>query len=103
LLWLALVSTSAAVLLATVIAGSVVGVRMHVPDMLGYVSSLTYNNRYLPLPENGGGVLDAMDRACILFDLPVSVIDVRGGNDVGHLAFTSHDNVRILKKGRKYT
>jgi hypothetical protein len=102
-LWLALLFTSAAVLLATGLVGAVIDARTHVPDMLGYVSSMTYNNRYLPLPNGGGGVLNAMERARILFDLPVSVSDIRGGDDVGRLAFTSHANVRMLENGRMYT
>jgi hypothetical protein len=100
--WMALLFLSSAVLLVTGLAGAAIGLRTHVPDMLGYVSSMTYNNRYLPLP-NGGGVLDAMDRARMLFDLPVSVSDVRGGEEVGRLAFTSHADVRMLEDGRMYT
>jgi hypothetical protein len=102
-LWLELLFISAAVLLATGLVGAAIDARTHVPDMLGYVSSMTYNNRYLPLPDGGGGVLDAMERARNLFDLPVSVSDVRGGDDVGHVAFTSHANVRMLENGRLYT
>jgi hypothetical protein len=100
--WLAVLFSSSAFLLAIGLAGSVLDRFTLVPDMLGYVASMTYNNPHLPIPARGG-VLDAMDRARILFDLRVSVADVRGGFDVGHVAFTSGTNVRRLEKGRRYT
>jgi hypothetical protein len=100
--WLALLFICSTVLLATGLAGTVVGWRTHTPDILGYVTSLTYNNRYFPLPEHGG-VLDAMHRARILRDIPIVVADVRGSNDVGRIAFTSEtEQARALEKGRKY-
>jgi hypothetical protein len=102
--WLALLLASATVLLATGLAGSVLSWRTRVPDMLGYVASMTYNNRYLRLPNSRGGVLDAMQRARMLRDLRVSVGDVGGAAaGVGHVAFTSWEDVRALEKGRKYT
>jgi hypothetical protein len=117
--WLALLFGSAAVLLATGLAGAGLGVRTRVPDVLGYAASMTYNNRYLPLPEHSsddsgesgvgsggggsGGVLDAMTRARLLWDLHVSVGDVRGGDAVGRIAFTSKADVRALERGRLYT
>jgi hypothetical protein len=99
--WLALLFVCSGVLLATGVAGTLVGQRTRVPDILGYVASMTYNNRYLPLPEHGG-VLDAMHRARILRDLPVSVGDVRGDDEVGRVAFTSEMAVRTMETGRKY-
>jgi hypothetical protein len=74
--------------------------RTRVPDLLGYVASVTYSNRYLALPECGG-VLDAMHRARLVRDLHVCVSDVEGGNSVGRIAFTSAKNVRALEDGRK--
>jgi hypothetical protein len=99
--WLALLFCCSAVLLATGIAGTVIGLRTRVPDMLGYVASMTYNNRYLPLPDNGG-VLDTMHRARLLHNLRVSISDVESGSDIGRIAFTSSPEVYGLKKGRKY-
>jgi hypothetical protein len=100
-LWLALLFGSASVLLTLGLAGTVVGWRTYVPDMLGYVASMTYNNDYVPLPERGG-VLDAMHRARLLRNVRVKVGDVRGDGDVGLVAFTTQRNVRPLEKGRPY-
>jgi hypothetical protein len=101
-LWLALLFACSAVLLATGLAGTVVSRRTLAPDMLGYVASMTYNNRYLALPDGFGGELDAMRRVRILGDLRVSLSDVCGDEEVGRLAFTADSTVRALEKGRKY-
>jgi hypothetical protein len=101
--WLALLFASAAVLLVVGLAGTALGRRTLAPDMLGYVASMTYNNRYFPLPDAGGGVLDAMHRVRILGDMRIAVGDVCGDEDVGRLAFTTADRpIRPLEKGRKY-
>jgi hypothetical protein len=100
-LWLALLLASAVVLQATGLGGMALGWRTRVPDVLGYVASMTYNNPFLPLPD-GGGVLDAMERARVLRDLRVWVSDVRGGDDVGRIAFTSDADARGLEQGRLY-
>ncbi len=100
--WLALLFASSGVLLLVGLAGIVVGGRTRVPDVLGYVASLTYHNACLPLPERGG-VLDGMRRARILRDLPVCVSDVAGDNtDVGRVAFTSRPDAQRLERGRMY-
>jgi hypothetical protein len=54
--WLALLLASAGVLFGVGCAGAALGWRgTHVPDMLGYVASMTYNNPYVPLPDHDGG------------------------------------------------
>lgn len=75
--------------------------RTLLPDMLGYVSSMTYTNDYFALPARGG-VLDAMHQARLLFDQHVSISDANGASEVGRVAFTSRTDVRPLEKGRKY-
>ncbi len=42
-----------------------------------------------------------MHRAPILRDLPISVFDVHGDDQVGRIAFTNDRAVRALEKGRK--
>ncbi len=49
-LWLALLLGSSSVLLAIGVAGMVLEQRMLVPNMFGYVASMTYNSRYFSLP-----------------------------------------------------
>ncbi len=100
--WLVLLFACSGALLLTGLAGVVLSWRTSVPDMLGYVASMTYNNVYMPLPERGGA-LDAMHRARILRDLPVSIGDVCGDDkEVGRVAFTYLTDIRRLEKGRKY-
>jgi hypothetical protein len=99
--WLTLLLGSASALLVMGLACTVVGWRTYVPDMLGYVASMTYNNDYIPLPQRGG-VLNAMHRARILRDLPVLVGDVSVGSEVGRVAFTTDTSVPRLEKGRQY-
>jgi hypothetical protein len=101
-LWLALLFASAGVLLATGLAGKLLERRTLVPDMLGYVASMTYNNRYLPLPDLDDA-LDAMQRVRLLGAMRVRFGDVHGDEEVGRLAFTSNINTRPLEEGRKYT
>jgi hypothetical protein len=100
--WLPLLFASSGVLIVAGLAGIILSWRTCAPDVLGYAASMTYNNVYLPLPERGG-VLDAMGRARILRDLPVSISDVDGDSEAaGRVAFTSLTDVRPLEKGRKY-
>jgi hypothetical protein len=99
--WLAVHFSSSTILLAVRVVGAVIGGRTLVPNMLGYVVSMTYNNMNFPLPERGG-VLAATHQARILRDQHISVSDVEGGSDVGRLAFTSITDVRPLEMGRKY-
>jgi hypothetical protein len=101
-LWLGLLFASSGMLLATGLAGSVLSRRTLAPDMLGYAASMTYNNRYLALPDSARGELDAMRRVRILRDMRVVLGDVRGDEEVGRLAFTAGANIRALEQGRKY-
>jgi hypothetical protein len=100
--WIAILLACSAALLATGLAGAVLGWRACVPDMLGYASSMTYENPHFAVPDHGG-VLDAMDRARLLQDVRVRIGDVKGAGDVGRIAFTNPSNTRRLEKGRMYT
>ncbi len=76
------------------------GMLTRVPDMLGYVASITYNNHHLPLPDDGG--VNAMHRARSLHNLRVSICDAERHGEDGRIVFTSNPAVRALKKVRKY-
>jgi hypothetical protein len=99
--WLALLFGCSAVLLAAGVAGFVLSGRTLVPDMLGYATSMTYNNPHCPLSDDGAAV-DAMERARALSKVRVSVADVCGVDKVGRIAFTTDRNVEPLRKGRIY-
>jgi hypothetical protein len=101
LAWVAILLACSAALLATGVASAVLGWRAGVPDMLGYATSMTYENPHFPVPDRGG-VLDAMDRARLLQDVRVRVGDVKGALDVGQIAFTSPSSSRRLENGRMY-
>jgi hypothetical protein len=103
LVWLVLLLGSSTVLLSAEIARSILSKRAKVPDVLGYVASSTWNNGFLRLPQSGAGVLDAMHRIRLLWDLRVSVGDVHGDDDVGRLTLAVSRDVQELEKGRKYT
>lgn len=47
-------------------------------------------------------MLDAMERARLLRDLKVRVGDVRGSEEVGHVALGTGANIRRLERGRLY-
>ncbi|KAI4729108.1 hypothetical protein E4T49_03119 [Aureobasidium sp. EXF-10728] len=68
--------------------GSALGHLCHAPDMIGYVSSFTYNNPYMQVPA-GGESLGAMDRARLLRDLTVKIGDATSEADVGHIVFAT--------------
>ncbi len=100
--WLALHFGSAAVLLAVGLAGTCLSRRIIMPDMLDYVTSMTYHNHFITLPGDAGGELDAMERARIHCSLPVSVRDAQGEAEVGCVAFTMSNGLRSLEKGRMF-
>ncbi|PSK38085.1 hypothetical protein B9Z65_1276 [Elsinoe australis] len=82
----------------------VVQFRLKALDVMGNVSSQTYDNKYISLPP-GACTLDAMDRSKHLYDLVVKLGDVEPGKEAGHiaLAFPTDDlAVANLKRSRRY-
>ncbi|KAL4879215.1 hypothetical protein BJY04DRAFT_220333 [Aspergillus karnatakaensis] len=74
------------------------------PDILGYVSSSTRDNEYTPLPRHGC-TLSGADRARLLRDLKVQILDVDGEKGMGHIAFVSEalgGAERTLDRRREY-
>ncbi|PVF95159.1 hypothetical protein CPB86DRAFT_875906 [Serendipita vermifera] len=57
------------------------------PDIYGYVSSMTRDSPYFPLPPNGC-TLEGAERAVLLKDVVVRIQDVTPNKEVGHIAFT---------------
>lgn len=76
-----------------------------VPDILGQVSTMTRDNPYVPLPE-GGSALGGSDRARILQDLRVQIVDVNCEDELGHIAFAAVNEgmsgCKRVRKGRLY-
>jgi hypothetical protein len=99
--WLSLLLAAAITVLIIGIASLILKRKTLGPEMFGYVASMTYENQFVKIPE-GGSMLDAMERARLLKDVEVSVGDVRGDQDVGHIALAAGVPVRKLEKGRLY-
>lgn len=99
--WLSLLLTSSTVILLTGIVALFLKGKTLGPEMFGFVSSMTYENPYVKIPT-GGSMLDAMERTRLLKDIPVRVGDVRGEEQVGHIALAAGIPVRKLERGRLY-
>lgn len=99
--WLSLLMVSSSVILITGIAALVLKQRTLGPELFGFVSSMTYENPWVKIPS-GGTMLDAMERARLLGDVQVHIADVRGNDDVGHIAFAAGVPLRKLERGRLY-
>lgn len=99
--WLSLLLAASGVIFFTGLAGLLLKRKTLAPELFGFVTSMTYENPYINIPE-GGGVLDAMERARLLKDLKVRIGDVRGSEEVGHVALSTGANIRRLERGRLY-
>jgi hypothetical protein len=103
-LWFSLLLTASVILISLGSIGTALSHLCLAPDMIGYVSSFTYNNPYMKLPS-GGACLGAMDRARLLRNMEVKIGDANLEHDVGHVVFaTVHvsDTVGGLKAARDY-
>ncbi|KAF1934249.1 uncharacterized protein M421DRAFT_50382 [Didymella exigua CBS 183.55] len=99
--WLGLLIAAAATIFATGVASLVLKWKTLGPEMFGFVTSMTYENRFVNIP-NGGTMLNGMERARLLKDVEFCVGDVRGDDDVGHIAFAAGVPLRKLEHGRLY-
>ncbi|OCL13730.1 hypothetical protein AOQ84DRAFT_385199 [Glonium stellatum] len=100
--WLSLLLAASGVVFLTGLAGLLLKRKTLAPELFSFVASMTYENPHMNIPE-GGGVLDAIERARLLKDLKVRVGDVRGGDEeVGHVAMGTGANIRKLERGRLY-
>jgi hypothetical protein len=99
--WFSLLMVASAVTLIIGTAALILKRRTLGPEMFGFVTSMTYENPWVKLPE-GGTMLDAMERARLLKDVRVHVGDVRGDEEVGHVAFAAGVPIRKLERGRLY-
>lgn len=84
-LWIAILLTATLFLQILAILGLVLEVLIVGPEVLGYASSLTQDNPYVPLPTAGSG-LDGPERSRVLRDLRLQLADVRPNEDIGYIA-----------------
>lgn len=84
-LWVAILLATATLLQLLAILGLVLQFFIRGPDVLGFTSSLTRDNPYVPLAP-GGSSLDGPDRARKLRDLRLQLADVRSESETGYIA-----------------
>jgi hypothetical protein len=99
--WLSLLMVSSAAIFAVGATALVLKRRTLGPEMFGCVASMTYENPWIKVPR-GGTMLDAMERARLLRGVQVHVADVRGDEQVGHIALAAGVPLRKLERGRLY-
>lgn len=102
--WFALLMVSTSVLFFTGLIGTILKYRCLAPDIIGFVTSLTYNNPHVKLPP-GGGVLSAMERARLLRDVEVKIGDANHDSDIGLVVFATTSGetpIGRLQKCRTY-
>ncbi|ORY19853.1 hypothetical protein BCR34DRAFT_471577 [Clohesyomyces aquaticus] len=99
--WLSLLMVAAGVIFITGAASLVLKRKTLGPEIFGFVTSMTYENPYVKIPD-GGSMLDAMERARLLKDVDMYIADVKGDQDVGHIALAAGVPLRKLERGRLY-
>lgn len=70
-----------------------------VPDILGYVSTVTRDNPYIDLPS-AATALEGSKRARALQDMRIQLMDVRPDDEIGYLAIKSIANGDVRTIGR---
>ncbi|PVF95126.1 hypothetical protein CPB86DRAFT_817415 [Serendipita vermifera] len=85
--WVILAHIDSLAMLGAAIIGIWLDKQVVTPDVYGYVSSMTRDNPYFPLPPNGC-TLEGTQRAVLLRDVVVQFKDVAPSKKIRHLAFT---------------
>lgn len=94
-IWFSLLLVSSCILLMLGSVGTALSHLCHAPDMMGYVSSFTYNNPYMSVPS-GGDSLGAMEKARLLRDVKVKIGDAEVDSEVGHVVFATLDRAELV-------
>ena len=100
--WVAVFVTCTAALLFAGTISVVVESMTVAPDVLGYVSTVARNSRYLHLPKTNSA-MSGGERARQLGGVKVMMQDVKANADVGKIALgLKHESAERLKAGRLY-
>ena len=97
-IWAVIQTTISILLLLFGILGSIGKHLALGPKILGYVSTMTRDNPYIPLPP-GDGSLDGMERAKLLEDLHVKLQDVSSPDEDANIALSSRQLEEIVAQG----
>ncbi|SPO06964.1 uncharacterized protein DNG_09658 [Cephalotrichum gorgonifer] len=84
--WIAILLLTTLILQVIALASLALDVCIRGPDLIGYASSLTRDNPYVPLHDTGS-TLDGPMRSRLLRGMRVQVADVQPDEDIGHIAF----------------
>ena len=107
--WLALLVVASMLLFLIGLAGPVLRWMTCAPDILGYASSLSRDNPYVP-GSIASSAMDGFQVTRALADLKIRLADVRPDDQYGHIAVTTVTTVNNgrdgkaigLRKGRLY-
>ncbi|KAJ4381852.1 hypothetical protein N0V86_003218 [Didymella sp. IMI 355093] len=100
--WFGVLLSCSLVLLSAAYAGLVLKYLSNAPDIIGYASSLTMLNPYVPTPT-GGTTLHGLERTALLHDMPIRLGDVCPNEQVGAIALAANDGrVTGLDRRRWY-
>lgn len=103
--WIAIDYLSGLVLLAAACASFWLRRRTLIPDIFGFVSSLTRDNPHFPVPP-GSSTLDGISRTRAMRNVKVRIGDIGGpGGEVGRIGFvpvSANIPVEMLSKNRQY-
>jgi hypothetical protein len=97
--WFGVLMGCSLVLLVAAYAGLALKYMSLAPDIIGYASSLTMLNPYMPTPT-GGTTLHGLERTALLHDLPVRIGDVCPNEPVGAIALAANDG-RVVGLDRR--
>ncbi|KAF6830553.1 glycoside hydrolase family 5 protein [Colletotrichum plurivorum] len=95
--WAAILIFATTVLQALAVGGLVLRCLIRGPDILGFASALTRDNRFVPV--NGGSALDGADRAKSLGHMRIRIADVQPQESCGYVAFSIIPNDGGTKEG----
>ncbi|CVL03946.1 uncharacterized protein FMAN_14915 [Fusarium mangiferae] len=84
-IWVGLLLFTTMVLQILAICGLIIEILIQGPDVLGFASTLTRDNPFVPLPA-GGSHLDGPERARCLKNMRLELVDVRPEDETGYLA-----------------
>jgi hypothetical protein len=90
------------ILQACAIAGLILKYTVTAPDILGYVSTMTRDNKFAAVPQ-GGTALDGLERATHLREMKVQIADVLANHANGHIALRSVEKDVDFARGRLST
>jgi hypothetical protein len=100
--WAGVYIACSALLLLAGVASVIIESRTVAPDVLGYVSTVARNSKYLQVKKTSSA-MPGPQRARMLGETKVMMQDVKPGADIGRIALgMKHEKAEKLKPGRLY-